>query len=97
MWYWKDDGEGRGQDVLGQNKAICCLRGGISAGGSIVLIHPPDVELALQAGGGNFFGSLTDLFPQRLHIVCDLLWRLPKLAVPLPTTCRMGYGQLSGC
>jgi hypothetical protein len=25
--------------------------------------------------------------PQRRHSVCDLLWRLPKLAVPLPTTC----------
>ena len=25
--------------------------------------------------------------PQRRHRVCVLLWRLPKLAVPLPTTC----------
>ena len=62
------------------------------------MIHAPAIMVTAQPCRNQrikaSIGALTDLFPQRLHIVCDLLWRLPKLAVPLPTTCRSRPGQI---
>jgi hypothetical protein len=40
-------------------------------------------------------GKLTERLPQRRQSVCDLLWRLPKLAVPLPTTCEQIKNEYS--
>lgn len=57
----------------------------------LFFISTPHILLKIQLPIVRLFLSLSlmieESLPQRLHRVCDLLWRFPKLEVPLAVIC----------